>query len=198
MSAEQILNEINECIYNSDVNSLANNIDIITELLSDEEVSKELSMLLFQNYTSFKADALAKMMEIIIRKRPELALLKHPENFLFRVAIIKGSFELYECYIEEAVEPFLANQDADEQEMYYLDLMTTTESLSEAFFPQYESCKKGLHYNGAFGTAEDNPNVLLINRDNYEVMEDVMEKYNTIVGRRDIIQDLNKRAGLLD
>ncbi|BAX80834.1 hypothetical protein [Labilibaculum antarcticum] len=198
MSAEQILNEINECIYNADLDGVEDNIDILTELLPDEEASKELSMLLFQNYTSFKAGSLAKMMEVIIRKRPQLALLKHPENFLFRVAIIKGSFELYECYIEEAVEPFLANQDADEQEIYYGDLMSITESLTEAFFPQYETCKKGLHYNGAFATAEDNPNVLLINRDNYEVMEEVMEKYNTIIGRRDIIQDLNKRAGLIE
>ncbi|MEI6627540.1 MAG: UDP-N-acetylmuramate dehydrogenase, partial [bacterium] len=44
----------------------------------------------------------AKMMEIIIRKRPNLAMLQFPENYLFRVAVLRGSTDLYECYIEEA------------------------------------------------------------------------------------------------
>jgi len=38
--------------------------------------------------------------------------------------------------------------------------------------------------------------VVLINREDYEIMDDVVEKYNAIIGRRDILRDLNKMQEL--
>jgi hypothetical protein len=36
----------------------------------------------------------------------------------------------------------------------------------------------------------------LIHQEDYEIIDDIIEKYNTIIGRRDILNDLNKRAGM--
>lgn len=195
MKKENILNELAESITNCDVNALATNVAALLQVCNnEEEASREIGAIIFNQYTTHKAPALAQMLETVIRHLPSLAMLGFPENYFFKTAVLLGSVDLYECYIEEAIEPFLASKDEGETIECYLDLATVAEQLTDSFFPNYVQCKKGMDFNGAFGVYEKNENVCLINIEDYETMNDVVEKYNTIIGRRDIVKDLYVRA----
>lgn len=196
MNKGKILNEIDECIKNTDLAGINENIGLLLKDISDEDASMKLAQLLGDNYTQFKSDYLAKVLEIIIKKRLNLAFLNHPYNFLFQAVISAGSFEMYECYVEEAVMPFLANVIEDEHEMHYMELLNTAQELTEKLFKENKKCIKGRHYNGAISRKEQNENIVLLGEQDYIIMEDVVERYNSIVGRALIIEDLNKRSGL--
>jgi hypothetical protein len=196
MKTEKIIKDIIKCLDIADFNTIDKKLDELLNILSDDEASNLLSGMIFKQYTTYKSGYLATLMEKIIRKKPELAQVNHPENFLFKLAFIKGSKELYECYIEEAVEPFLQGKTKDEVEMYYLELFSIADQFNEAFFPKFVRCIKGMDFNGAFAHSDENENIVLINREDYETMNDVVEKYNTIIGRRDILKDLEKRMGM--
>ena len=189
----EILAEVEERMAECNVQGLADSVVELLQHLSEEEASKELSMLLYKRYTTFKEESTARLMEVIIRTRPQLALLKFPENFFFRVAVLRGSMELYQCYIEEAILPYLEDKNEDEIFNCYSDLYGVADQLNEVFFPKFVKCIKGMDFNGAFAVHEDNENVVLVNREDYEIMDEVVEKFNTIIGRRDIVKDLNDR-----
>jgi len=193
MKVENLFKEMLKGLDRGDFNSIAEKIDELLTVLSDYEASKHLSAMILKEYTTYKSGYLASLMSTIIQRRPELAQVNHPENFLFKLCIVTGSKELYECYIDEAVIPFLQEKDDDEKSEYYMDLLGIAIQYTDLFFPKYAQCIKGEDYNGAFSTSETNPNAVLINREDYETMEDVVEKYNQIVGRRNIIEDLEKR-----
>ncbi|SDN06274.1 hypothetical protein SAMN05421813_13711 [Daejeonella rubra] len=190
---DNILSEIEDCIERFDTMGLAMNVEILLTLTDEEDASKELSLILFKSYTSYKEEGTAQLMETIIRVNPQLALLKFPENYLFRLAVLKGSIELYECYLEEAIEPFLTDKTEDEVFECYSELYAIAEKMNEAFFTKYVKCIKGLDFNGAVNHNEANSGPLLIHKEDFDVMNDAIEKYNTIVGRRDILADLTKR-----
>lgn len=193
MTKEIILEKIIDSMNHFDIEDLNTQLDEFLKISDDEEVSKELSALLFKRYTTFKAEGLAKFMEIFIRKKTELALLRFPENYFFRLAVLRGSMELYECYMEEAIEPYLKDKSEDDTFDFYIELQSIAEQLTEAFFGKYVKCIKGLDFNGAFGRYPENENLVLINKEDYEILDDAVEKYNTIIGRRDILADLDKR-----
>ena len=193
---EDLLLEIEDSMERCDATGLAINVEELLQATDEETACKELSMKLFNRYTTFKAESTAKLMEVIIRTSPDLAMLKFPENFLFRVAILKGSTELYECYIEEAILPFLEDKTEDEIMDCYSDLYNIADQLNSVFFPKYVKCIKRMDFNGAFANDESNQNICLINREDYEMMDEVVEKYNAIVGKRDIMKDLEERMGV--
>ena len=195
MNKEDIIIDIEYCINTLDIERLEDNLDLLFEAISDKEASVSLSQLLNKVYTLYKARGLAKIMEVIIRKRQNIALVNHPENPLFKLCVITGSFDLYECYIEEAVYPVLPQEKDDDAapNMYYQDLQIVAEKLKEYFSDKRTKCIKGNAYNGAFSTLEGNDNVVLINKEDYEMMESAIEKYNTLLGRDDIISDLENK-----
>ena len=194
MGHKETLNEIKECIDYGNFTVVDVLIDELLTDLSDFEASKQLSALILNEYTTFRSGHLAELLETIIRTRPELAQVNHPENFLFKLCVTTGSRDLYDCYIEEAVVPFLEDKDDDEKSVYYIDLYATAMKLTDHFFPNYIQCIKGMDYNGAFSTLDNNENVMLINREDYEIMEGLVENFNRIVGRRDIVSDLDERT----
>lgn len=158
-----------------------------------EEACKDIAEFIFSKYTTFNADAMAGFMEIAIKHKPEIAQLRFPENYLFRLAVIKGSKDLYDCFIEEAVEPHLESKNEEESADYYTELLSVAHNLNDHFFPKYVPCVKGMDFNGAFGHNDAAPGISHIHTSDFEIMNDVVEKYNTIIGRRDIIADLEER-----
>jgi hypothetical protein len=194
MGHKETINEIKECIDYGNFTVVDVLIDELLTDLSAFEASKQLSALILNEYTTFRSGHLAQLLEAIIRTRPELAQVNHPENFLFKLCVTTGSRDLYECYIEEAVVPFLEDKDDDEKSGYYIDLYATAMKLTDHFFPNYIQCIKGMDYNGAFSTLDNNENVMLINREDYEIMEGLVENFNRIVGRRDIVSDLEEKS----
>lgn len=191
MTKEEILVEMDECLDFASISGFKEQVGNLLENHSDEEASLFLAQYLMEKYTAFKADGLATYLEIAIQKRPNLAMLNHPENPLFKLAVIRGSKDLYDCYMEEAVLPFLSNAIADEHMDHYYELLAVAVKMDEIIFENYEPRLKGLHYNG--GIPGEQTHLVRINKDDYEVIEDVVEQYNAIVGRREILKDLNKR-----
>lgn len=196
MKHEKIVNKIEKAVIEADLKELDHQLDFYLKKTEDTEASQRLSEVLYKCYTTYKSEYLAKIMEVIITKRPNLAFVNHPQNFLFKTVLLTGSVEMYECYLEEAIMPSLQKTKDEDQEMYYLDLQITAQELSDYLFAKYPKCVKGLDYNSAFSNLKTKENVLLIHQQDYETLENVAKKYNTILGRRDIIKDLNKRAGL--
>ena len=196
MNAELLTAMMEDSMIEGNIDKFNESLDLMLNSFSIEDVSQTISLIIKNQYTRHKADYLAKFMEIAIKRNINLAITNHPDNFLLRAALVTGSMDLYNCYIEAGVQPFLSLVVAEEHEDHYIELFGVSTKWSDLLFPNYVECVKGLDYNGAFGISEDNENAVLINREDYELLEDVVEKYNTIIGRRDIIKDLSKRAGL--
>lgn len=194
MNKEELFEKLEDCYNYGDQQGILKNIQEYQKVVTEEEACKDLSEYIYYKFTTYKADAMAGLMQMIIQDNPNLAQLKFPENYFFRLAVLKGSMDLYECFIEEAVEPFLKGKDEDEQADYYLELFMVATKLNDFFFPQYTACVKGMDFNGAFGVYENDTAVSLIHTEDYEILNDVVEKYNTIVGRRDILKNLEERA----
>jgi len=193
MSKEELFQELDECYDYGNKQGILDNIKNHQKVVSEEEASRDLAEYIFLKYTTYKADAMAGIMQMMIRDNPNLAMLKFPENYFFRLAVIKGSMDLYECFIEEAIEPFLKGKDEDEVMDYYLELFLIATKLNDHFFPQYEPCVKGMDFNGIFGVYEKDSAISLIHTEDFEILDKVVEKYNTILGRRDIIKNLEER-----
>ena len=190
----EILEEIADCIEAADIKGFTKSVKELLISTDKEGACKELSAILFRRYTTYNADSTAKWMEIILKIDSELGILKFPENYFFRLAIIKGSPELYQCYIEEVIEPYLRNKDEEFVFDSYSDLYALADKLTDTLFPKYERSVKGSDFNGAFAMHELIPNSVIINNDDYEYMDSVIERYNTIVGRRDIVKHLMERV----
>lgn len=194
MSKQELFQEFDDCFDYADKKGMLENIKNYQKSVSEEEASRDLAEYIFFKYTTFKADAMAGFMQMMIQDNPNLALLKFPENYFFRLAVIKGSMDLYDCFIEEAIEPFLKGKNEEEKGDYYLELYNVATKLNDKFFPQYVRCEKGMDFNGIFGVYEKDSAISLIHTEDFEIMDDVVEKFNTIIGRRDIIADLEKRS----
>ena len=194
MTEEQIKMEIELHLGVGDIKGAIGRLDSFFSSLPDFEASKQISEVILKLYSYFRAGLFGVFLEFIIRKRPNLAQVNYPENFLFKLCVITGSKDFYKCFIEEAAEPFLKDKNEEEKMEYYLDLHIISLKLNDLFFPEYEPYLKGLHYNGAFASPEGNDNVVLIHRGDYDIMEEIIENYNRIVGRRLIVDDLEKKA----
>ena len=196
MKKEDLLQEVDNCILNCDTMGFSKNVEELLSLTDEDDACHCLTQLLRRQYTTYKAASIAKLLEIIIRKRPNLAMIKYPDNYMFRLVMICGSMDLYECYIEEAIEPMLKSNEEMDAIDCYMELFSIAEKYNEEIYSRYDRCVKGMHFNGTFSRYEKDASVALIHQENYEIMDSIVEKYNSIVGRRDILKDLNKRMGL--
>lgn len=191
MTKEDILIEMDECLDFGSVSGFKEQVGNLLKIHSDEEVSLLIAQYLSEKYTAFKGEGLATYLEVAIQKRPNLAMVNHPDNPLFKLGIFRGSKDLYDCYMEEAVLPFLSLAIADEHMDHYYELLAVAVEMDEMIFENHEPRIKGMHYNGAI--PGEQPHLARINKDDYEVMEDVVEHFNGIIGRREILKDLNRR-----
>lgn len=198
MNTEQVIQEIEEYLGTADMKGATETIFRHLEGLPDFEKGEQIANVLYKQYTHFRADFLALFMERIIWKNPNLAQVNFTENFLFMLCVTTGSKDLFDCFVEKAVEPFLQDKNEDEKCDYYIELSSKAYNLTEDLFPHYEDRKKGMHYNSAFQTSEDNGNVLLIHREDYDVMQEIIVNYNQIIGRRDIIKAIEERISAVE
>lgn len=184
--------QIENCFYNAQISKLPKLIDSLISELGVEEASETYATLLLQKFTHFCADTCAKLMEIAIHTDMKMALAKFPVNPFFRLAIFKGSVDLYECYIEEFIQPLLARNIEEEKNFdIYLDLHTIAIQIADDCHNNYHRVIKGMDYNGAFQS--EKTGLLLINEEDFEIMNALCENYNSIIGRRDILQDLENK-----
>ena len=193
MSKETIIEEMYNCIDYADLKGFKDQVAAYLSICDVSTASQDLATFLITQYTASRADTIAKLLEIIIHTNPEIALVNFPENHFFRIVMISGSTDLLDCYIEEAVEPFLENKTEEEYKSYYEKLLHLGAKLNTLFSDQYSTAIKGMDYNGAF--SNENGKATMHSED-YEIMEDIVNKYNSIVGRRDVIKTLMLNSGM--
>ncbi|OYU82526.1 MAG: hypothetical protein CFE24_15265 [Flavobacterium sp. BFFFF2] len=184
------------CLDYADLNGFEKQVKEYLKSTDESSASLGLATFIIKEYRAERADTVAKLMEIIIRCNPALALINYPENHFFRIIMISGSMDLFECLTEEAIEPHLKNSSEEEYIDYYTKLLHLGAKLNTIFSDQYEPQIKGVHFNGRFGTDDSNPNIALINLEDYEMMNDIIDKFNSIIGRRDIIKALMTKVGM--
>tara|TARA_A100000171_G_scaffold46746_1_gene51928 strand:+ start:19023 stop:19613 length:591 start_codon:yes stop_codon:yes gene_type:complete len=166
------------------------------EKTDNKEASEDLAMLFLHEYTLQKADYLAAFLEIIFKAKKELALVNMPENPFFKLSIIRGSTDLFECYMEEGINEFLETLNRKERKKYFDELLKVAAHYNAKFLNEYKVQIKGMHYNGGINHDTDG-RLLNIHKEDFEMMQDMVDKYNTIVGRRDIMTLLMKEVGMI-
>jgi hypothetical protein len=196
MIQNDTIEEMYNCLESGDLKGFEVLLNIYLKKTKDLIACQELAMFLVNIYNASRSGFVAKLLEIIIRCKPKLAITNYPENHFFKIIMVTGSMEMFECYIEEAIEPHVKNAGKVEQEDYYKKLLELAALLNKMFIDQYETVIKGRNFNGAFASDESNQKIKLIHQEDYEIMNDIVDKYNTIVGRRDIIKVLINKAGL--
>lgn len=192
MKKEQIFDEMDECLRHGSISGFNAQLDRLFKKLGENKASESFCEYIIGRYTTYKADTMARLLQEVIHKYPNVAHHQFPKNPLFKLVCFKGSMELFECYIEEAVEPYLDGKDEDFVLDYYSELYMIAEEIREQTFEDYIPCKKGKDFNGAFATSESN-HLLSINREDYQTMDKIVEHFNAIIGRRDIIKKLEER-----
>ena len=196
MIPQNILDELYNCLDYADLKGFEKQVKDYIKTTDEKTASQDLATFIVTEYRAERADTMAKLMEIMIRVNPNLALINYPENHFFRIIIISGSMDLFECFTEEAIESNLANSSEEEYKEYYTKLLHLGVKMNTLFSDQYEPQIKGIHFNGSFATDDNNPNVALINHYDYELMNDIVDKFNTIIGRRDVIKALMTKVGM--
>lgn len=149
--------------------------------------SKESATILMRgflrSYTSFRADAIALFMEMAIRHNMEWAKVHQEDNPLFRVCLVSGSMDLYDCYVEEV-------SGLDQE--WFKKMVYLAAAHNEKLLTESSIVLKGRDYNSGF--TENGRR--LINMDDFEIMNETMERYNRIIGLRMILGDLLHKAGM--
>lgn len=194
MSADkQILSKIEKCAGTNDLQGFSSYIDELLLVTDVTNVSLLLSAFLLNRHTTSNSKDTAKLLEIILNSNEELAMINFPDNCFFQTAVLKGSMELYECYMEEAIESYLYDKSEDEAYTCYMNLNTIAERYNDLIFDRIPKYIKGKDFKSAVSKYEKDPNLVLIDAEDVAIMEKVIENYNGILGRRDILKDLEAR-----
>ena len=196
MIPQNILDEMYNCLDYADLKGFENQVKKYLKTTDESTASQGLATFILTEYRSERADTMAKLMEIILRCNPDLALINYPENHFFRIIMISGSTDLFDCYTEEVIEPHLENASEEEYKAYYTKLLHLGAKLNTIFTEQYQPQLKGIHFNGSFATDDNDSGISLINQEDYNVMIDIVDKYNTIIGRKEVIKALMTKVGM--
>jgi len=193
MSADkQILSKLEKCADGNDLQGF-NSYRRITLVTDVANASLLLSAFLLNRHTTSNSNATAKLLEIILNSNDDLAMINFPDNCFFQTAVLKGSIELYECYMEEAIESYLYDKSEDEAYTCYMNLNTIAERYNDLIFDRIPKYIKGKDFKSAVSKYEKDPYLVLIDEEDVAIMEKVIENYNGILGRRDILKDLEAR-----
>ncbi|MGV1012417.1 MAG: hypothetical protein ACOYBS_08215 [Flavobacterium sp.] len=192
-SDKQILSKIEKCADTNDLQGFSSYIDELLLVTDVTNASLLLSAFLLNRHTTSNSKDTAKLQEIILNSNEELAMINFPDNCFFQTAVLKGSMELYECYMEEAIESYLYDKSEDEAYTCYMNLNTIAERYNDLIFDRIPKYIKGKDFKSAVSKYEKDPNLVLIDAEDVAIMEKVIENYNGILGRRDILKDLEAR-----
>jgi hypothetical protein len=193
MTDKQILLQLENYADNNDFQNFEKQLDELFKVTDEANASLLLSAFLMNRYSSNLASETTKLLELVIHKKPELALLNFPDNCFFQAAVLRGSFELYQCYMEEAIEPYLYDKSSEEAYKCYMNLNTVADRYNALIFERLPKYVKGKDFKGAVAPYKEDASLTLINDNDLDFMERIIENYNGILGRRDILKDLEAR-----
>lgn len=179
--AQAISNKLIDCMENGSVSAF---IKVLEDDLSNEPAVNGcicIGQAILKAYTFYKADMLALFLEKAIRFNPEWSKVKDKGvNPLFRLGFLTGSWDLYQCFIEE-VDGITDNMLADAYAEWY--------NMNEQILDSYHMFLKGREYNS--GVTMNGKRVLDL--EDFKIMNLMSENYNAILGRRKILKDLDER-----
>jgi predicted phosphohydrolase len=193
---KKIVAELRRSIKENRKDDFEKQFKILLTEVAEDKAAEILSEIISKQYTRMNADYLAIFLEIALKQDFNIAIESHPTNQIFALVIIKGSIDLWDCYKEVGIEPHLTNLTAADQQIFYKELLKIAANLNESIIGDYNELVKGRHYNGAFGEDQTYENAVLINIEDYRRMEEVVEAFNSIIGRRNILKDLMKKSGM--
>lgn len=189
---EALRTNLETVVRETDVRLLEAELKRGLENMPHMEVAETLAEVLMESYWTRRSDTFAKFLEIFLRLKPEPESVGGPAGPVFRLCIFTGSFHMYECFLEEFVDIHYEGRE-EEKEDYLMELYTMAEQLSNYLFDNYQQSVQGMHWNGPFGSVEDREDLVILNSEDYEIMRALVENFNRIVGRRDILADLAER-----
>lgn len=193
MTDKQILLQLEKCADANDFKGFEIQLEELFKVTDDANASLLLSAFLMNRYSSATAVDVAKLLELIINKNPEMAMINFPDNCFFQAAVLRGSFELYQCYMDEAIESYLYDKSSDEAYKCYMNLNTVADRYNALIFDRLPKYVKGKDFKGAIAIHTEDASIALINDNDLDFMERIIENYNGILGRRDILKDLEAR-----
>ncbi len=195
MEIQDIKDRIDESINFGDEDFFRKDIEILVDKVSYNECCKCIAEIFIEKYSSFKSEAIAEYIKIFFGVIPKLALANLPDNYIFKLAVIKGSFEIYRMYMEQGFDIALEESDQGNLLDKLFDLQEFAQNINEIIFSNYYPSIKGQQYNS--GVVDDDENEVIINKSDYDTMQNVIEDYNAIIGRSLILKDLEKRIDAL-
>ncbi|MFK7032559.1 hypothetical protein [Flavobacterium oreochromis] len=187
MNKEAILEELRLDLEEGAFSSFISNFEEAKKIFSKSELANELAQLISNNYTSFKEDAMDYCLGIILKSDYELGVIDGDKNPFFQLAVMKGSMKLLQCLFEESYSVYYKSIDEDQQFDFNANLSLAAHEINDEIMSQSQKFYKGLHYNGGF---LDNGKVVL-NTEDYGIMNNITELYNAIIGRNEIIEYLD-------
>ena len=79
---------------------------------------------------------------------------------------------LFQCYMEQAIEPHLENLSKEEYKEYYKKLLYCGVKFNTLFADQYEPQIKGLHFNDALSKGNS---IVFIHEEVYKSMNEIVD-----------------------
>ena len=193
MTDKQLLLQLENCADTNDFKGFEKYLEELFKVTDDTNASLLLSAFLMNRFTSATATEVAKLLELIINTNPELAMINFPDNCFFQAAVLRGSFELYQCYMDEAIESYLYDKSSDEAYKCYMNLNTVADRYNALIFERLPKYIKGKDFHGAVSVHDEEESLSIIKDNDLDFMERTIENYNGILGRRDILKDLEAR-----
>lgn len=195
MSPQELFNEM----YDKLGGDFQNNggAELLNELIKGKTLIESATLiadLFTDRFDNGKHDDLEWLLKEILNVKRELAAVDLPENPIFIAAVRHGVYEVYRGYVENCIEIIFKGKPKEKKSDCYFDLSTTAQEITDEIFPRFEQYFKGMHYNSVFGNDPENPRILWITPEDVSIYEKIVKYYNSIIGRRDIIEDLNSRA----
>jgi len=194
MTKESIIESLYDCLKQADPEHfIAYQVENYINFSNIQTASIDLSAFLAFQYDHDKEEDLATIMHLMLRANRDIGLINFPENNFFKIALTTGSFELFDVYLMQVVSYYLENKSIEEWKSCYTKLLKKAIDLNQLFMTQYDFVIKGIDYQ--LPEKLENNHLILSNKD-HEEMQDTIDKFNKIVGRKKIMDELVDRIKL--
>jgi hypothetical protein len=194
MTKESIIESLYDSLEQIDPKQfIAYQVENYTNLSDVQTASIDLSAFLAFQYDHDKEEDLATIMYLMLKANRDIGLINFPENNFFKIALITGSFGLLDVYLTQIISYYLENKSIEEWKSCYTKLLKKAIDLSQLFMTQYDFVIKGIDYQLPEKSEKD---LLILSKKDHEEMQDTIDKFNKIVGRKKIMDELVDRIKL--
>lgn len=157
-------------------------------------VSQEICDALVKYYDVTKIGVNTEILNTLFSENPIINnQIKTPINPFLMMCLITGAVEVYQEYCSCHLNVITREMNENEMMDYYTEMYSVSEELVDGLFHNYKTVFKGTDYNGKMVGINENTDFVMLPTKDYYLMEDLIENYNKIVGRRDIFFNISER-----